>query len=174
MTLRILIADDEKAARFGLAKALAQGGYEIAEAADCQSALAAIRAALPDLVFLDLHMPDGDGRSVLRALGGRMPCEIVVVTANDAVAAAVECMRLGAADYITKPYEVEQVRAIARRSAERLALERRVADLQDRLDQRQAFGALVGVSRPMQELGGEIDCASGPDGTCFLVKLRVS
>src|SRR5262249_59832189 len=135
------------AARVGLARAMVQGGHHISEAEDCHGALEAIRTTLPDLVFLDLGMPHartplspgqtgpgGDGRSVLRALGGKPPCEIVVVTANDSIAAAVECMKLGAADYITKPYEVEQVRAVARRCGERLALERRVADLQARLD----------------------------------------
>src|SRR3954464_2425363 len=106
--LRILIADDEKAARYGLAKALAQGGYQLLEAADVRATLEAIRTGLPDLVFLDLTMPDGDGRQVLRELtAGGPACEVVVVTANDDLAAAVECMRLGAADYLTKPYEIE-------------------------------------------------------------------
>jgi DNA-binding NtrC family response regulator len=153
MRLRILIADDEKAARFGMAKALAHEGFDLFEAADVRSTLETIRAVLPDLVFLDLSMPDGDGRTVLRELASTgPPCEVVVVTANDDLPAAVECMRLGAADYVTKPYEVEQLRAIARRCARRVALEQRVHDLQDKLDQRQAFGALVGMSRPMQEL----------------------
>ena len=119
MTLRILIADDEKAARFGMARALAQGGFDIIESADGPATLEAIRTRLPDLVFLDLTMPGCDGQQVLRDLWPPA-CEIVVVTANDSVQAAVDCMRLGAADYITKPYEVEQVRAIARRCAQRL------------------------------------------------------
>lgn len=151
MTLRILIADDEKAARFGMARALAQGGYDIIESADGPATLEAIRTRLPDLVFLDLTMPGCDGQQVLRDLGPPA-CEIVVVTANDSVQSAVDCMRLGAADYITKPYEVEQVRAIARRCAQRLELQKRVHELQNRLDQKQAFGALIGISRPMQEL----------------------
>src|SRR5438093_10468353 len=97
-------------------------------------------------------MPDGDGRSVLRALGGRMPCEIVVVTADDSIAAAVECMRLGAADYITKPFEIERIRGVARRALRRVQLERHVARLQDRLDERHSCGALIGSSRPMRAL----------------------
>jgi DNA-binding NtrC family response regulator len=154
MTLRILIADDEKAARFGLSKALAQGSYHISESADCRSTVDAVRTGLPDLVFLDLNMPDGDGRTVLREIGanGKPACEIVIVTANDGIQTAIECMQLGAADYLTKPYEVEQVRVIARRCAGRLELERRVSELENRLDPRSAFGALVGISRPMQEL----------------------
>jgi DNA-binding NtrC family response regulator len=156
MTLRILIADDERAARFGMARALA--GYEVTEAADGALALEAIRSGLPDLVFLDLTMPGLDGQGVLRALAAGSPaCEVVVVTANDRIQAAVECMRLGAADYITKPFEVEQLRAVARRSARRVELERRVHELQNRLDERRAFGALVGISRPMQELYDRIE-----------------
>lgn len=152
-TLHILIADDEKPARFGMRRALARGNYTISEAADGKAAVEAIRTGLPDLVFLDLNMPILDGQSVLREVAPLGPeCEIVVVTANDTVGAAVECMRLGAADYITKPFEVEQLRAIAARAAQRMELCRRVDELQSRLDDRHALGALVGISRPMQQL----------------------
>jgi DNA-binding NtrC family response regulator len=158
MPLRILIADDEKAARFGMVKALSQPGYELLEADTVAATLQALRGALPDLVFLDLTMPDGDGRAVLRALAGQAAaCEIVIVTANDDVAAAVECMQLGAADYITKPFEVERLRALARRCARRLQLEQRVSNLQEQLDQRGACGALIGMSRPMQDLYRQIE-----------------
>jgi CheY-like chemotaxis protein len=132
MPLRILIADDERAARYGMAKALAPAGYEIAEAVDGPAALDAIRSGAHDLVFLDLNMPGLDGQGVLRQLcqTGRRAVEVVVVTADDRVQSAVECVRLGAADYLTKPYEIEHVRAIARRAAERLELEQRVDRLQ--------------------------------------------
>jgi len=153
MTLKILIADDEQAARFGMARALSQPGYQIIEAADGPAALEAIRTRLPDLVFLDLNMPGLDGRGVLKELAtDKPPCEIVVVTANDTVQAAIECMKLGATDYITKPFDVEQLRAWARRCAGRLELERRVHELQNQVEDRQAFGALVGMSRAMRDL----------------------
>jgi DNA-binding NtrC family response regulator len=203
--LRILIADDEKAARHGMSRALAHADYELCEVADGKEALAAIRDGLPDLVFLDLNMPGLDGLAVLRELGpagatmsetdptgrlavreasrppksgpgrsscpGSLPaagalektlhtCEIVIVTANDSIATAVECMRHGAADYITKPFEIEQLRAIARRAARRLELERQVAALQTQLDEKHAFGALVGVSRPMRALYEQISRAA--------------
>jgi DNA-binding NtrC family response regulator len=150
---RILIADDEEPARFALRRALAQSGCEILEAADGITALELLRTELPDLVFLDLQMPERGGLEVLRELG-RPPtgCEIIVLTANDSVAAAVECIRSGASDFIAKPYEIEQVRSIVRRVAHRLELQHRVADLEDQLDSQRGCGPIVGVSRPMRQL----------------------
>ncbi|HUG91191.1 MAG TPA: sigma-54 dependent transcriptional regulator [Planctomycetaceae bacterium] len=151
--LRILLADDEQPARVGMARALRQSAAELLEAADGPAALEAIRTRAPDLVFLDLNMPGLTGQSVLRELGpAARQTEIVVVTANDSIEAAVECIRLGASDYITKPFEVEQLRAVARRVARRRELEDRVADLQSRLDEQHACGALIGASRPMRDL----------------------
>lgn len=161
--LRILIADDEHAARYGMAKALAPAGYHITEAEDGEAALAAIRDGAYDLVFLDLTMPGLDGQGVLRQLCGSgahsRRCDVIVVTADERIQTAIECVRLGAADYLTKPYEVEHIRAIARRVAHRLELERRVGQLEAQLDRRQAFGALVGVSRAMRDLYGQIERA---------------
>lgn len=152
-SLSILIADDEGPARFGMRRALQQPGYEILEAENGAVALELIRSRVPDLVFLDLDMPQLDGRGLLRELGNdARGCEIVIVTANDSVAAAVECLRLGAADYITKPFEVDQLRAISRRVAARVELQRNVDDLRQQIDEKQAFGALIGVSRPMRQL----------------------
>lgn len=157
MSLRILIADDEKPARFGLVKALTRPGVDIVEAEDGQSAVAAIRAGAPHLVFLDLNMPVLDGQSVLRELGPAVrDCEIVIVTADDSIPAAVECMRLGAADYVTKPYEIERLRAMLQRVARRLEMQDRVDELQARVDDTHACGALAGVSRPMRQLFGQI------------------
>lgn len=161
MSLTILIADDERAARFGMAKALAQPGHQIIEADNGKAALEAIRSHLPDLVFLDLKMPGLDGQDVLRELAGQTKsCDIIIVTANDALPTAIECMKLGAADYITKPYEIEQLRAWTRRCARRCELERHVQDLRCQLDDKHAFGALVGMSRPMRELYAQMKRAA--------------
>lgn len=158
--MKILIVDDEQAARFGMAKALKHRDYDLIEAGDGRAALEAIRNEMPDLVFLDLTMPEMSGKDVLGELSGENTCEIIVVTADDSIASAVECMRLGAADYISKPYEVEQVRAIAKRIARRIELQQRVASLQSELDQKHALGALVGISRGMKELFDQIERAA--------------
>lgn len=161
MTFRILIADDEPAARFGMAKALAQIECKLFEAADGRAALDLIRRESPDLVYLDLNMPGFDGLAVLRELANETRrSEIIVVTANDGVASAVQCMQLGATDYITKPFEVEQIRAIARRNAKRVELEARAGRLQDTLEQKTAFGSLIGISQPMRELFSLVERAA--------------
>ena len=161
MSLRVLIADDEQAARHGMLRALQTTGCELLEAVDGDAVLNSLREHAPDLVFLDLTMPGRDGLSVLREFAAmRTATEIIVVTANDQVSIAVECMRLGATDYLTKPYEVEQLRAIVRRASERFALRDRVVALQNQLDQQQAFGALVGISRPMRELFSQMTRAA--------------
>ena len=162
MPFRILIADDEQAARYAMMRALESEQYEVEEASDGEAALEAIRSGIHGLVFLDLSMPKLEGREVLRQLDGQLDSaiEIIVVTADDNVQTAVECIQLGAADYITKPYEVAQVRSIARRAAERAQLQQRVGQLEEQLEQRQAFGALVGVSRPMRELFSQMQRAA--------------
>ena len=116
--LRILIADDERPARYALRKALECPDYEISEAENGQAAIEYLQDNSVGLMFLDLSMPVLDGRGTLEQLGPLThSTEIIVVTADDSVSSAVDCIRLGASDYITKPYEIEQVRAIARRAA---------------------------------------------------------
>lgn len=151
--LCILIADDEQPARFGMRRALSQSGHLLIEAEDGIQALELIRSHKPDLVFLDLNMPRMDGKSVLRELAGTVrETEIIVVTANNRVSDAVECIQMGAADFIAKPYEVEQLRSIARRVARRVQLQIEVSQLQDELKGHSETGALIGVSRQMKLL----------------------
>ncbi len=159
--IRILIVDDEKPARYAMAKALNRQAYRIDEADGGAAAVALLREQPFDLVFLDLNMPQMDGQAVLEQLSDlTASTDFVVVTADDRVASAVQCMRLGAADYLTKPYEVEAVRAVARRVTKRVDLQRRLEQLQTQLDQQQAFGALVGVSKPMRDLFSQLQRAA--------------
>ena len=164
MKLRILIAEDEEAARFGMKRALGERRYEFLEADSGERALELIRTEFPQLVFLDLSMPRTSGLEILEELrGSDLPGEIVVVTANDAVEMAVACMRCGASDYVVKPFEVERLRAIAERCAKRVSLEQRVKQLEGELESQSGFGALIGKSRPMRDLYGQIGrCAGAP------------
>ena len=106
----ILVVDDEAAARYGVRRAL-EGKYTIVEAGSADAARAAVAAARPDLILLDLVMPGEDGISFLRWLraeGREMP--VIVVSALDSAKTAVEALQNGAADYIVKGYDIEELR----------------------------------------------------------------
>ncbi len=159
--MKILLADDEAAARYGMSRALQSAGREILEASDGNEALEIIREKAPDLVFLDLNMPKCDGLTVLANLREKpdapMP-EIIVVTANDSISLAVDCIRRGATDFLTKPFDVDHLRAIVKRSEDRLRLQHQVDTLRQQLSESGgAFGSIRGSSRPMQRLFTKID-----------------
>ncbi|MDG1893894.1 MAG: sigma-54 dependent transcriptional regulator [Fuerstiella sp.] len=160
--MKILIVDDEPAARYGMNKARKSAGRSILEADDGGEALAQIRQQCPDLFFLDLNMPEKDGLFVLKELqqdsSAGLP-EIMVVTANDGVDVAVECIRCGATDFITKPYDVEHVRSIATRTEARVKLQNRVTELEAN-DKSARFGALLGGSTVMQQLFRSVEKAA--------------
>jgi two-component system response regulator MprA len=120
--VRILIADDDRAVRDALRRALALGGYDIEMAEGGQQALDAVADAAPDAIVLDIGMPDVDGLEVCRRLrraGDRVP--ILMLTARDAVADRIEGLDAGADDYLVKPFDVGELkarlRALLRRQA---------------------------------------------------------
>ncbi|EMI16237.1 two component, sigma54 specific, transcriptional regulator, Fis family [Rhodopirellula maiorica SM1] len=160
--MKILVVDDEPAARYAMTKTLRSEGRQLLEADNGEAALSTIRTHAPDLVFLDLNMPTHDGMFVLQSLqqdtATVMP-EIIVVTANNEVSLAVQCVHLGATDFVTKPYDVQHVRSMAARSQQRVELQQKVQDLQNGSESIQ-FGQLLGTSRPMRTLFSQIDKAA--------------
>ncbi len=161
--MRILIADDEANARYGMVRALAGEGRELIEAEDGEQAWSLIQEKFPDLLYLDLNMPRLAGLELLRRFSQNPAInkpEIIVVTANDTVDQAIECIRAGADDFLTKPYEVERLRAIARRAERRVAMQTQVAALQSQLDMPPGCGSLVGISSSMKQLFSRIPRAA--------------
>jgi DNA-binding NtrC family response regulator len=151
----ILVVDDETPARYAMTRMLRGDGRTLLEASDGDAALAAIDEHAPDLVFLDLTMPKKDGMAVLASLAQRQGFvipEIIVVTANDTIKNAVDCVRLGATDFIAKPYDVDHVRSIANRAEKRVQLQRQVTALQDTVETSGVQSALIGGSRGMRRL----------------------
>jgi two-component system response regulator MprA len=110
--VRILIADDDRAVRDALRRALSLGGYEVVLAEGGQEALDAVANATHDAIVLDIGMPDVDGLDVCRRLrraGDRVP--ILMLTARDAVSDRIEGLDAGADDYLVKPFDVGELRA---------------------------------------------------------------
>ncbi len=161
--MKILIADDESTARYGMSKALRAPEREILEAENGESAIGLIRERSPDLVFLDLNMPIKNGMTVLKEIqqipGPSRP-EVIVVTASDTLDQAIESIRQGANDFLSKPFDVEQLRAIARRSEERVRLKESVSRLERQLESTTGLGAIWGISQPMTILFEQIQRAA--------------
>ncbi len=121
--MKILIADDERNLRRVLLTELAAEGHNTAEAASGASALDLIEKEEFDLVLLDLNMPEPGGIEVLKRIRSlEAPPEVIILTGNATVHTAVEAMKLGAYDYITKPFSLEELKAIIAKAREKRKL----------------------------------------------------
>jgi DNA-binding NtrC family response regulator len=124
VTGRVLVVDDEVAARTTLADMLRDGGYEVEMAADAFKALGKYETFAPRVVVTDLQMPGMDGLELVRRIrAGKDPAAVIVMTAFGAVQSAVDAMHAGAADYLTKPFELEALVALLERAFEREELQ---------------------------------------------------
>ena len=103
MSVKVLVVDDDAAIRRLLARTLARANYAVVEAGDARAALAAVAIDKPELVLLDLGLPDRDGLELLPALVAA--CAVIVLTARDATDEKVTALDLGADDYVTKPFD---------------------------------------------------------------------
>jgi two-component system, NtrC family, response regulator AtoC len=135
MSKRVLIADDEKNMRWVLAESLAGEGYEVVEATNGKEALAAVDEHHPDLMVLDHKMPSPDGMEVLRrirAKGETFP--IIMLTAHGNVATAVEAMKAGATEYLTKPFDLAELKLRIDKAIRISELSSEVERLREELD----------------------------------------
>jgi DNA-binding NtrC family response regulator len=150
---RILIVDDEVNARTALAELLRDEGYSVETAADGFKALPKLEEHEPDLVVTDLKMPGIDGLELMRKVTARNPdCVVVVMTAFGAVDSAVKAMREGAADYLIKPVNVEELVLVIQRELERKRLRAETGQLKERLSARHRISNMVGSSPVMQQV----------------------
>jgi DNA-binding NtrC family response regulator len=161
--------DDEKAARFGMKLALENDGYTVVEANDGISAFEVIKAKTPSLVFLDINMPKMNGIEVLEKINcmDASPM-IVIVTAYGSERVAVDAMKKGAYDYIAKPYEIDELRLIARHAFEKLALEEENARLRSEIDRLESMGEMLGKSQVMKQVFNTIEKVGPSDVTVLI------
>lgn len=153
MAERILVVDDEKLIRWSLRERLSAEGYEVIEAADGAAARKLIDDEAPDLALFDLRLPDTDGMTLLRQARERAPeLPIIIITAFSSVDSAIEAMKSGAADYLTKPFNMDELVLVVRRVLETSSLRRGHAARVN--EQKAEFGIdnIVGQSPAMLEL----------------------
>jgi Response regulator containing CheY-like receiver, AAA-type ATPase, and DNA-binding domains len=165
---RILVVDNEAKMRRILELALKNMGHHVEQAADGEEALAAIERGVFDLVLTDLRMPRMDGIGLLNALRERrVEVPVIVLTAYGTIETAVTAMKLGAVDYIIRPFEMETIELAVSRVLAMQTVQRENQFLKDELSK--GWDEFIGISQPMQALYGLIRQIAPSRSSVFIV-----
>jgi DNA-binding NtrC family response regulator len=166
---RILVIDDEPAIRTGCARILRPEGHEVTCHEDPQAGLQAALSGDFDVVLLDLVMPDLGGLEILKQIeAAGVRSEVVVITGHSSVDSAVEAMKRGAADYVSKPFSPDELKMAVKKVAERSALIRENAALRHELELHHGFEGMIGQSRAMERVFSLIKRVAPTDGTVLV------
>jgi two-component system response regulator AtoC len=136
---------------------VAREGFTVSAAASLQEARASIGERRPDVVLLDLQLPDGSGIELFDGMKNRGSIEVILITGHASIESSIEALRLGAADYLIKPVNVRQLRAILSRVARPADLKTEIGALRDELRRLGRFGRLQGTSPVMQQVYDQIE-----------------
>jgi DNA-binding NtrC family response regulator len=165
--VKILVVDDEPSIRFSLAELLEEAGHEVREAAHAPAALALLEEAPADLVISDLTMPAMDGLQLLDEVRSRHPGSLfVLMTAHGDERTAVRALKDGAYDYLPKPFDNEEIRALVRRAHEVLALRAENARLRQELAGE--LHGLIGDSPAIRDVARIVRRAAPTDATVLI------
>ncbi|MGH7220772.1 MAG: sigma-54-dependent transcriptional regulator, partial [Nitrospiraceae bacterium] len=147
---RVMVVDDDAETLALLREVVAKEGYQVETAEDGESALRQLAEWQPDLVITDIHMPGMDGLALLASVREMAPDVLVILlTAYGSLKTAVDAIKAGAFDYLSKPFAVDDIRLVVRRALEHKKLVRENRILRDQLRERYRFDNLVGSSAGM-------------------------
>jgi two-component system response regulator HydG len=168
--IRVLVIDDDRGLAEALAESLERAGYDCTIATSGTQGARLIEAEDWDVVLTDLRMYDLDGLAILRKAKEQLPdAEVVMITGHGDVKSAVEAIKLGASNYLTKPVDAEEVRAILRKAAERLRLARANRELKRQLDEKFGFEGVIGNSPRMLEVVKRLPAIAATDATVLIL-----
>ena len=166
---RIMIVDDDDETLALLREIVAKEGYEVETAADAETALRRIGEWQPELLITDIHMPGMDGLALLAAVHENAPDILVVLlTAFGSLKTAVDGIKAGAFDYLSKPFVVDDIRLVVRRALEHKKLVRENRSLRDQLRERYRLDSLVGSSTGMVEVYKMVARVAVSDSTVLI------
>jgi len=149
----VLIVDDDSDAQFLLSNILRHAGYRVAVASDGAEAITQFKMNAPDMVLLDIRLPGMDGMKVLEKMKGiDREAAVIMLTAYGDIRDAVRAMKLGAFDYITKPFDDEELTLIIKRAFEKRDLSREVKRLRKKLGEQALSEEVLGESPEMKEV----------------------
>ena len=174
-TIRIIVVDDEDSIRRRCVRLLSNQGYEVVGASDSQGALKLVQSDHFDLMLVDIRMPGMDGLELMQRIKARHPAlETVVMTAYASVDTAVKAIKLGAYDYLAKPFDTEELIHLIGNLVDKIRSQREIKELRTKLERQRDLPLLVGDSPAMQEVKriaekvAKVDCLvsiQGESGT---------
>jgi two-component system response regulator AtoC len=169
---RILVLDDEENIRFFFTEALRKEGYEVRTVGRAERALELFISEDFDVAVVDLKLPDSDGMEVMRTFRKTRPeIPVIIITAHGTRQIAHQALREGAYDYFTKPFDLEEMRVVIRRAAEKATLVREVERLRQEMaaERREPEPDLIGESTGMEEVRQTVATVAESDVTCLIL-----
>jgi len=171
MQFKILVVDDEPILRDSLEVALKTSGYEVMTARTGEEGLERFQKENPDLILLDHWLPGINGDEVLRRIKGEDPeIPIIIMTAQGSIEMAVNSMKMGAFDFLVKPFELEQVEDLIKKGLDRVRLKKEVEWLRTQYQEKFRSGGIVGVSQKMKEVLGLAEKVAQGSETTVLIE----
>jgi DNA-binding NtrC family response regulator len=174
-SLRLLVVDDEEAARYGIKRALEAFGHEIDEAESAEAARALMRIRKFDLLLLDVNLPGISGLEFLKETQTESENSkteaplVIIITAHGSERLAVEAVKSGAYDYIAKPFELDDLRLVVKNAFETIQLRRENRSLRRRIEiETSQRGALLGNSPAMHNVRAMIEKVADTDATVLV------
>ncbi len=168
-SVRVLVVDDEHPTRLLMEKELPRAGYAVTTAESGEEALEKVRSADFDVILLDLKMPGIGGMEALRRIREAGAAgEVVILTGHPDVDSAIAAMKLGAYDYLTKPFKLSELEEVLRRAAERRHLQQENTALRRMVAQREPAPRLVGRSQAVEALLATVGRIAGSDANVLI------
>ncbi len=151
--IRILIVDDDPGILYSLSMTLKKEGYEVVTAADGKACIESVESENPQVIYMDIAMPEVSGLEALEALKEKgVDIPVIVMTGYGTMQNAIRAVQLGAYEYMTKPLDREKIKLTTKRALETLTLKREVTDLQSQLGSESNDEEIIGTSAAMQEI----------------------
>ena len=169
MTAHILVVDDEQSIQEFLRLLLEENGYRVTTAGSVEDGRNQFQHDSFDLVLCDIIMPDGNGLDLLREIKQQDPrTSVIMMTAYTSTKSAIEAMKRGAYDYISKPFDVEELKVVVQKALEKTELVDENIFLRRELEEKYRFSNIIGRSRPMQEIFALIERVSRTSSTVLV------
>jgi len=164
----LIVEDSETLAAVYSSYLEADTGYQVSISGDGAGAMARLQSSPPDLLLLDLNLPDMNGMEILRFIHQQqLPSQTIIITAHGSVDLAVDALHLGAFDFLVKPFDARKLRVTVRNALERLEMNQAIAIYRDTFD-RSHYEGFVGESLVMQAIYRTIDSAASSQATIFI------